>query len=356
MCGKFDKLARSCRCSCTKSMRRNPCLISFLFHSLSSSRCYPSYLLICLTSVQYSFNGQFGRNLRSYHYATSLSGQPKRSGPLKYTIKFRARSSQEWSWVNDVYKFADGELYYQSPLPVSKHLLDYFINLGNDFAVRSEMSETPDTALWTLESPTKPATGRTSGFQDIIVGTPSRFGRWMALVRYWTPWLSPEQGDDKFSPVKDVILCSFLRYDGLHLVLLAVSGLDNVLSILRSDKDGNVVCAARNDALDHEPARIIASVGKDYESAVAAVMYHARKIVRQAQIVSGEAEAEAEALMDGVKPEWMQNWYEGLTYCTWNGLGQQLSEEKILKAMHSLKRHNVHGTFSLPGNPRACCF
>ncbi|KAI9825876.1 MAG: hypothetical protein M1832_000817 [Thelocarpon impressellum] len=166
----------------------------------------------------------------------------------------------------------------------------------------------------------------------------------MAIVRHWTPWLSPEHGTDKFSPVKDVILCSFLRHDGTHLVLLALSGVDNVLNVLRSDEDGNVICAARNDSTEMGIARIIASVGTDYESAVAAVMYHARRVIQEEGVTSDDAEEEAKAFLDGVKPEWMENWYDGLTYCTWNGLGQNLSEQKVVDALRSLKQQNVNIT------------
>ena len=35
---------------------------------------------------------------------------------------------------------------------------------------------------------------------------------------------------------------------------------------------------------------------------------------------------------------------DGLSYCTWNGLGQNLNEEKVLKALESLSKHNINIT------------
>lgn len=42
-----------------------------------------------------------------------------------------------------------------------------------------------------------------------------------------------------------------------------------------------------------------------------------------------------------VKAEWLEEWYDGFTYCTWNGLGQNLTEDKIDDALESLKKENI---------------
>ncbi len=36
-------------------------------------------------------------------------------------------------------------------------------------------------------------------------------------------------------------MCSFLSNGGKHLVLLAISGVEDVMSMFLSDKDGNVI-------------------------------------------------------------------------------------------------------------------
>ena len=44
-------------------------------------------------------------------------------------------------------------------------------------------------------------------------------------------------------------------------------------------------------------------------------MYHARLVVHDDERASGEEEKELQAVKDGVKVQWMENWFDGLTYC-----------------------------------------
>jgi len=62
-------------------------------------------------------------------------------------------------------------------------------------------------------------------------------------------------------------------------------------------------------------ARIIVALGNDFESANAAAMYHARLVVHDNERATREGQKELEAAKDSVKPQWMENWFDGLTYC-----------------------------------------
>ena len=44
-------------------------------------------------------------------------------------------------------------------------------------------------------------------------------------------------------------------------------------------------------------------------------MYHARLVVHDDERASGEEQKELQAVKDGVKTQWMENWFDGLTYC-----------------------------------------
>lgn len=70
--------------------------------------------------------------------------------------------------------------------------------------------------------------------------------RWFALVRIWVPWLGPRHGQSKFELDKDAILCSFLNPEGRHLVLLAISGANNVISVFRHNDSGGVTVRVGN--------------------------------------------------------------------------------------------------------------
>lgn len=48
---------------------------------------------------------------------------------------------------------------------------------------------------------------------------------------------------------KEAVMCSFLSLTGKHLVLLAITGAEDVMTLFKSDSDGNVVlhvCFDRN--------------------------------------------------------------------------------------------------------------
>lgn len=140
------------------------------------------------------------------------------------------------------------------------------------------------------------------------------------------------------------MLCSFLGPQGKHLVLLAISGLNNVAAMFQSrDDEGLVHVQARNDDIHEQQAIILAAIGDNFESANASVMYQARNVL-SARATKDDHEAEIKALEKDIKPEWRENWYDGLGYCTWNGIGQNLTEHKILEALDHLASVNVHIT------------
>jgi hypothetical protein len=65
--------------------------------------------------------------------------------------------------------------------------------------------------------------------------------RYFALIRIWAPWLAPRQGKARFDLDKEAVMCSFLSLTGKHLVLLAISGVEDVMTLFTSDSEGNVV-------------------------------------------------------------------------------------------------------------------
>jgi hypothetical protein len=57
------------------------------------------------------------------------------------------------------------------------------------------------------------------------------------------------------------------------------------------------------------------ALGDDFESANAAAMYQARSVVTSYEKTTGEEAKEIQAYKDGVQAQWMENWFDGLTYC-----------------------------------------
>ena len=211
--------------------------------------------------------------------------------PIQFTLKYRIVKSDDWKWVNDQHCLTDGVLYFQ-PKSLPSELRDYLKDYSSDLAIHLVPSDTPDTQLWSINAPVDGAQGDNSGWSNTKLGIPRSFTRWFSLVRIWSPWLDPRHGKDKYNPPQDAILSSFLRWDGLHLVLLAVSGVDDVLTVFKPDDEGNVIISARNDSPESSQAHIIAAVGTTFETANAAVMHHARKIVRANEYMINEIKAE----------------------------------------------------------------
>lgn len=246
--------------------------------------------------------------------------------------------------MNDQLTKANGEICFQSSIfpgektrPAYDGLSAYFERLETLFAVKGVPSETPDTKLWTL---TREVSSYKLGEERLdTLGMPSDYSRWFSLVRIWTPWLAPRHGKGDFSITEDAVLCSFLRWDGLQLVLLALSGIDETTSVFKSNQHSGIDILSRSDGKSKGRVTIIAAVGKTFESAIAAAMYLARKIV------GGTADMDVERAKKDIQPEWLENWYDGLTYCTWNGLGQDLTEQKISNALVTLEKNEISGKY-----------
>ncbi|KAA8569968.1 hypothetical protein EYC84_002306 [Monilinia fructicola] len=272
--------------------------------------------------------------------------------PTKFTIKFRSNSNESWKLVKDHQGTQDGTIILKTITAqenISSSLSDYVENLNPSLDVKNYRSQSPGTTLWSVEVPIEGANGKESTIKDIEFGLPwgqNKLARWFALIRIWTPWLAPRQGKTIFDLDKEAVTCSFLSSEGKHIVLLAISGINDVMTLFESGSDGKVVLKVRSDNPKNSVARILVGLGDDYESANAAVMYHARQVVTIFENASGETQKEIEALKEGDEKTkvWVENWCDGLTYCTWNALGQRLTEEKILRAVEILAENKINVT------------
>jgi hypothetical protein len=225
----------------------------------------------------------------------------------------------------------------------------YFDGLSPDLEVRPRKSEAPESALWHISGNVDAARDAQSGLTNVVLGVPSSVLRYFALVRVWTPWLGPRHGRDKFRITEDAILCSFLRADGVHVVLLAVSGIDDVLTVFGSGQNGEVIVKSQSDNTATSKFQVLAATAGNFEVATSAVIYEARKLVRPygaettERIPTPVSPPGDDVVMveKDPKAQWLSEWYDGLTYCTWNGIGQDLTEGKIFHALDTLKAHGI---------------
>ena len=239
-----------------------------------------------------------------------------------------------WKGVEDHSSPKDGELYFQ-PAKIPAELEEYLKGTATAIDTKRLTSEVPCTQLWQL-TPSK-----YSGSLNCL-GTPCSFSRWFSLVRIWAPWLAPRHGQDTYNPKETALLSAFLRSDGLHLVILPISGVDDALCVLRSDSKGNVIFHQKRDSNNFDEGQVLVAAGRTFEAALAAAVYRARRIVSHNRSMSDQETSEMKRLCMAIpEPEWMENWYDGLAYCTWNGLGPELNQQKIFHALDMLKASNI---------------
>ncbi|KAH9863252.1 hypothetical protein IAQ61_009529 [Plenodomus lingam] len=280
--------------------------------------------------------------VQRHYFSIDLPGRPKHGASVSFTVTFRGSKNEPWKWANEQFSTSDGRLIYQSQDLFETDLTNYIDGLPPFVTINKEPSDTPNTMLWSITSPVSAATGKIPGTSFEKLGMPSNLSRWFALVRLWGPWIAPRQGKDRFEPDKEAILAVFERHDGGHLAVLPISGVHDVLTTLTHDGEKRIVFNTQNDAEKEGKTQIIVAVGKSSEDAVAAVMYHARRVVMSYAAASGEMGAEMNALAADFKPQWLENWYDGLAFCTWNSIGQNLTEEKLSDALGSLAKNNIN--------------
>ncbi|KAJ6082468.1 hypothetical protein N7499_007342 [Penicillium canescens] len=305
-----------------------------------------------------------GYNYHRHVFSDKIS-LPAEGGHAKFTVRFRTSPDAEWQWANQKHPVSDGEIVYcsrhsdfrlfmardpsaQSP---REEMAKYINKFSDQLQIQSQRSEAPGSKLWSLLGDIAPSQEGSSTIKRVVLGTPLSVLRYFSLVRVWSPWLGPRHGKDKFRLTEDAILCSFLRTDGVHLVLLAVSGVNDVLTVFQSGDNGEIIIKAKSDNQDTSKFHILVAVAEEFEIAMSAVMYEARKAVRPfadgadaalPEEVPPSPPGDDEVLVEkDPSAQFLAQWFDGLTYCTWNGLGQDLTEERILHALAELKSSGI---------------
>ncbi|KAJ9633833.1 hypothetical protein H2204_006618 [Knufia peltigerae] len=311
------------------------------------------------SNYRYTFSG----DLDSPYVSPDKTYKGRR---VPFTIRYRIDPGSEWSWVYHNFGIKDGELILQPPIDPN-FLGAYPVEIGEGWIIRKTPSETPNARLYTIESsqPIPTPNKGNAKTESLVLGRVTQVCRWFGLVRIWEPWMAPRHGNTLFRLSEPAVLLSFLRSDGLHVVLLAINGIDDVLTHFGSSSNGEIVVEARNDSGKDRKFKVLAASAWKFELANAAVMYEARRLVRQSMAyhrlleqldqLPGNVRAESidsdTVLVNSnrsntddptVTPQWLESWYDSLAYCTWNSLGQDLNAEKIMTGLDSLAKNKIH--------------
>ncbi|KAF4125127.1 Raffinose synthase or seed imbibition protein Sip1 [Geosmithia morbida] len=283
---------------------------------------------------------------RKQYYTVSLTFKES----VQFTLKYRSGPETDWSWARDEQGIADGTMVVRAIEPLSVHLRD-LVDLSPGWDVAGCLSQTPRTLLWSLQASISSTGLRTyddadrGSVRDICIGTlKTPFLRWFALVRNSSPWLAPRQGKEHLYLDHDAIICAFLTLSGRYLVFLTLAGVDNVVSVLRSTQEGRLSVHARYDGVggNDGQATVLVAEGDDLGCTISATMYHARDLaINTSEGIREEPNPSYPPDRAQPGPQSSEPWYDGLGYCTWNSLGQELTEGKILHALEELSKNNI---------------
>jgi hypothetical protein len=156
-----------------------------------------------------------------------------------------------------------------------------------------------------------------------------------AQVKIRTPWMGPRQGSGNFAiDSENALMMGYLRSDGRHVVVLAISGLVATTTYIKSGGDGKVILNSRNDSTEPQTCHALVATGLDWHKTAEATFQAARNLLQQFGVTEDDSPPEME-------PLWRESWYDGLGYCTWNSLGRELTHDRVIEALQDLNDKGV---------------
>lgn len=150
--------------------------------------------------------------------------------------------------------------------------------------------------------------------------------------------MGPIHGTTNFATFRDALFLLYQRSsDGKHVVVLPVSGLGGGSAYITSDSRGRgeVIVKGMDDFETGRKTQVIVAIGSDaLETAASAVAY-------LKQLVMGNG---SELKIERAEiPKDRKMWEDGVSYCTWNGLGSELSEDNIFGVLEQLEKAGIKG-------------
>jgi hypothetical protein len=207
---------------------------------------------------------------------------------------------------------------------------------NNDWKCTPLPATHQDSRLWEIESTTLIQEGGDDGLSIATLGFVKDTIRSTAIIRLEPFWLGVSSAKEFFYVAEDAILLLFLTRTGLVVSLLAFHTADDVYTVFRSGPNGEVQVAARNDSGTDAPYQILLATAESHKVAIEAVMSEARKRV--------SFKPSIKSLQQATKKYNLQSndaFFDGLAFCTWNALGQDLTADKILKALSELSKNKI---------------
>lgn len=164
--------------------------------------------------------------------------------------------------------------------------------------------------------------------------------RFMCIIRAEPFWYGAVHDGEYFHLSEHAIMCSFLTQSGVYVTLLAFNGTDDFYQVFTGGPEGKVTLAGRNDSPSDASFGFIATVAGDRQDSIAEAMEQARGLVETTPKVHSMLEKAIDAA-NGTTEGPGDDFFDNLGYCTWNGIGQDLTADKIFSALQKLSDAGV---------------
>ncbi|KAK7416190.1 hypothetical protein QQX98_005387 [Neonectria punicea] len=248
-----------------------------------------------------------------------------------FTIKYRISDETAWQWITCPSGFTKGEVMLQSPL--SSHLeIESLIALAPGWHAARVETALKAASLFSIES------DPINGIEQKVLGLIHHQVRYCALSRIEPPWIAPRHGDGFLHLSERTIMCSILREDG-NVITVATPSISDVYTVLMSNEKGEVTVQARDDSQTGKLCRIMVSIAPDIETSISAIMENLQAEANESPLVRDMIDDEFKP--SGTDYSHLAPLLDYLGFCTWNALGPDLTQEKILDALRVLRKHGV---------------
>lgn len=261
--------------------------------------------------------------------------------PLRFTLRTRPHASSPWIWARDLTGKRDGLIriddggYGDFP----EEFTDVFPDCKAEVTTLAS-DHSNFLASFKLEGVASPGTSR------ISLGKPEGIDEFYALIKRGNAWLEP-QVDDKFkvSLRKDSVMLSMRTAKWIQVVVLGlVDRSGETVTHIESGEDGELFLVTHNSSNIDKSHLAVVSFG--YSGNVVDVAFDAMK-----EIVTGYSDptesrfGEPKDVPVGAK--WYERWYDGLGFCTWNALGRELTEQRLLDALQDLDDSGIKSKWTI---------
>ena len=256
---------------------------------------------------------------------------------MKFTVQYRKDTFDPWKLVRASSGVDIGEFIVPTKADADS-TIDRAIAFQSGWKIE-ELDPVNSTRAWQITSMDLLAksAGEDTALSTKAFGSIKRQLRFMAITRIEPFWMGCEHDREYFFLSNDGLLLSFLNDSGQCITLLALNSVDDFYTVFRTGTNGEITVAGRNDSSEDAPLQIIAAISPDKQASLAAAMSQARAI----RTNSPKLKSFLETCQSHGKKATEPAFFDTLGYCTWNGLGQDLTREKLLDGLDRLAANNV---------------